>query len=77
MPFGRSSPNEAQARLGIEGHSFTWHFGDAKHDEDADRHNDLTLLGIRMLYFTWDEVSFRPGLVEAKIRRALDMSAIT
>ena len=68
---------EATARLGIEGHSFTWHFGDSKHDEDAERHNDLTLLGIRMLYFTWDEVNFRPGLVEAKIRRALDMSAIT
>lgn len=57
--------------LGMEGHSFTWHFGDDPHDSDADRHNDLVLAGIRMLYFTWDEVSFRPDEVEAKIRRAI------
>jgi len=60
--------------LGIEGHSFTWHFGDDPHNDDADRHNALTLLGFRMLYLTWDEVHFRPDDVEAKIRLALRTS---
>ena len=53
--------------LGIEGHSFTWHFGLSPHDSDAERHNDLTLAGIRMLYITWDQVSFRPEEVRATI----------
>ena len=57
--------------LGIEGHSFTWHFGDDPHNKNARRHNDLTLMGFRMLYLTWDEVSFRSGEVEAKVRLAL------
>jgi len=62
--------------LGIEGHSFTWHFGARPHGSNAKRHNDLTLAGIRMPYFTWDEVSFRPDEVEAKVRRAIDQRSL-
>jgi hypothetical protein len=57
--------------LGIEGHSFTWHFGKSPHDRDAERHNDLTLAGIRMLYITWDHACFKPDEVRATILEAI------
>jgi hypothetical protein len=57
--------------LGIEGHSFTWHFGKHPHDHDAERHNNLTLAGIRMLYITWDEATFKREEVRAMVCRAI------
>jgi hypothetical protein len=67
----------ARSVLGIEGHSFRWHFGDSAHDKDAERHNDLTLEGIRMLYVTWDQAMFRPNDVEAKVRRAIAQPSLS
>jgi len=58
-------------RLGIEGLGLRWHFGDDRWNRDLARHDRLTLLGIRMLYYTWDQVTFEPERVEHEVRTAL------
>jgi hypothetical protein len=56
---------------GIEGHSFTHHFGKDTHNRTAKRHNNLTLSGIRMLYVTWDEASFKEDEVKESVQVAI------
>ncbi len=55
--------------LAIECHSFRWHMG--KHNADARRDRHVRAVGIELLYFTWDDVCFRPHEVEAEVRAAL------
>jgi very-short-patch-repair endonuclease len=42
---------------------------------DAQRHTEMTVRGLRVLTFTYDDVRDRPGWVLAQLRRALLMSA--
>lgn len=58
-------------RLVIEGHSRKWHLGDEAAFRDANRHNDLTALGYRVLYVTWADVVDRPAATLMRIERAL------
>lgn len=58
------------ARLGIECHSQKWH-GPERSAGDIRRDREISALGIELLYFDWDEVSFDPGGVEAEIRSAI------
>lgn len=58
-----------QASLAIECHSFRWHMG--RHNADAKRDRRIRLLGIEILYFTWDDVCFRADEVTEEIRAAV------
>lgn len=61
-------------RLGIECHSSQFHFGKEAAIADQARHRDLILAGWTILYYTWDDVVFRPEEVEAEIRLFLASS---
>lgn len=58
------------ARLGIECHSRRWH-GPERSASDIRRDRDIAALGIELLYFSWEEVSFDPRGVEAEVRAAI------
>ncbi len=62
-----------EVRLAVECHSQRWH-GPSRLNSDMARHRKLTLDGWTILYFTWDDVVFRPQEVEAEIRTALASS---
>jgi very-short-patch-repair endonuclease len=57
------------ARLGIECHSFRWHMG--RHVEDMRRDRKIRSIGIELLYFSWDDVSFHADDVQREIQAAL------
>ena len=59
----------APARLGIECQGFKWHIG--RFNSDARRNRHIQSLGIELLHFTWDDVSFRGREVEKEIRAAI------
>lgn len=59
------------AWLGIECHSIKWHMGEERFKQDLARDRRLKLLGWTILYFSWDDVVFAPGQVEAEVRAAL------
>ena len=61
-----------EARLAVEAQSVRWHLGDAWLKKEWKQHNDLSLSGITVLYYSWDDVHFRPEEVEAEIRQMLD-----
>ena len=58
-------------RLAIECQSYRWHFGRRKWHHDLERSNELTRLGWRILYFTWDQLRVEPGSVIDRIRSEL------
>jgi very-short-patch-repair endonuclease len=60
-------------KLAIECHSRHWH-GTERLDPDMARHRDLTLMGWTILYFSWDDIVFRPDEVARDIRAALASS---
>jgi very-short-patch-repair endonuclease len=62
---------QADRCLGIEGRGVKWHLGNEWIKRDMERHNALTLSGITMLYFSWDDVTLRAVEVEAEIREIL------
>lgn len=67
-------PNE---KLGIEAQSLRWHFGEERWKKDLARDRHLSLQGWTILYFTWDDVCFRPQEVEAEIRAGLQMLTVS
>lgn len=62
-----------EVRLAVECHSQRWH-GPSRLNSDMARHRKLTLNGWTILYYTWDDITFRPHEVEAEIRAALASS---
>jgi very-short-patch-repair endonuclease len=58
-------------KLGIECQSYRWHFGRRKWHHDLARSNELTRLGWRILYFTWDQIENEPDAVIERIRGEL------
>lgn len=62
------------ARVGVEVGGREFHSGPAAEQRDARRHNELTLLGWRLLYFTWDDVEHRLDYVIDSIERELRQS---
>lgn len=58
-------------KLGIEGHSLGWHFGEERWKKDLRRDRRLSVLGWTVLYFVWDDVMLAPRLVEAEVNEAL------
>jgi very-short-patch-repair endonuclease/flavin-binding protein dodecin len=58
-------------RLAIECQSYRWHFGRRKWHHDLERSNELTRLGWRVLYFTWDQLRIEPDSVLDRIRSEL------
>jgi hypothetical protein len=63
-------------RLVVEADSYAWHRSPAALNADRERDVALTLAGYRVLRFTWEHVTQRPGYVVAAILGALgaDMS---
>lgn len=59
------------ARLAVEVGGRGSHSGPAAEQRDSKRHNELTSLGWRVLYFTWDDVEHRIEYVVACIEREL------
>lgn len=59
------------ALLGIEVGGRRFHSGPAAAQRDSRRHNELTALGWRILYFTWDDVQHRMDYVIDCIEREL------
>ena len=59
------------ARVGVEVGGREFHSGLAAEQRDSTRHNELTLLGWRLLYFTWDDVERRLDYVVNSIEREL------
>lgn len=59
------------ARLAVEVGGRGSHSGPAAEQRDSKRHNELTILGWRVLYFTWDDVEHRIEYVVACIEREL------
>ncbi|MFP5352548.1 MAG: endonuclease domain-containing protein [Actinomycetota bacterium] len=57
--------------LGIEVGGRDAHSGPAAEQRDSRRHNELTQLGWRILYFTWDDVDHRIDYVIACIEEEL------
>lgn len=47
------------ASLGVEVGGREFHSGPAAEQRDSKRHNELTILGWRVLYFTWDDIEHR------------------
>lgn len=58
-------------RLAIECQSYRWHFGRRRWHHDLERSNELTRLGWRVLYFTWDQLRMEPDSVLDRIRSEL------
>lgn len=63
------------ALLGIEVGGRQFHTGPAAEQRDSMRHNELTRLGWRILYFSWDDIEHRVDYVvdciEQELRRSL------
>ena len=59
------------ARLGVEVGGREFHSGPAAEQRDSLRHNQLTALGWRLLYFTWHDVEQRIDYVIDSIRAEL------
>lgn len=59
------------ALVGIEVGGRRFHAGPAAEQRDATRHNELTSLGWRLLYFTWDDIERRVDYVIECIRHEL------
>ena len=59
------------AKLAVEVGGREAHSGPAAEQRDSKRHNELTALGWRVLYFTWDDVEFRMDYVVACIMNEL------
>ena len=57
--------------LAIEAHSRKWHLADEVAFRDASRHNDLTALGLRVLYVTHADVVERPEATLLRVEKAL------
>lgn len=62
-----------QWRLGLEAHSYRWHFGLDQWRRDLARDNKLKLLGWTVLHYTWDDVHFDREQVLADLLQALDV----
>jgi very-short-patch-repair endonuclease len=58
-------------RLAIECQSYRWHFGRRKWHYHLERSNELTRLGWRVLYFTWDQLRVEPDSLIDCIRSEL------
>lgn len=59
------------ALLGVEVGGRRFHAGPAAEQRDARRHNELTALGWRLLYFTWNDIESRIDYVVECIRKEL------
>lgn len=59
------------AMLGVEVGGREFHSGPAAEQRDSKRHNELTVLGWRVLYFTWDDIEHRIEYVVACIEKEL------
>ena len=59
------------ARVGVEVGGRRFHSGPAAEQRDSIRHNELTALGWRLLYFTWDDVDRRLDHIIESIEREL------
>lgn len=58
-------------KIGIEAQSIRWHLGTEKVKADMARHRSLVLDGWLMLYYSWDDATFRRAEVEEEIRSAI------
>ena len=59
-----------QRRLALEAESFTWHGRRDQLTRDCRKYNDLVLLGLTLLRFSWEQVFLRPEEVCATLERA-------
>jgi very-short-patch-repair endonuclease len=62
-----------ETQVAVEGKGVRWHLGNKQLDEDSDRHNDLSLVGLTLLYYTWDDVHFREQEVEDEVTEMLHL----
>lgn len=69
--IGRPDFVYPQWKVVIEGHSKRWHWGEHASSRDAQRHNELTAMGHRILYVTWADVTEFPVATLMRIERAL------
>jgi very-short-patch-repair endonuclease len=58
--------------LGIEVGGRGFHTGPVAERSDSERHNELTAMGWRVLYFSWDDVTRRGSYVLQTVRRELE-----
>lgn len=58
-------------RLAVEAQGIRWHLGDEWLKKEWERHNNLSLAGITVLYYTWDDVHFRADDVLNEIKEML------
>jgi len=57
--------------LVVEADSYAWHRSPQPLNADRERDVELTLAGLRVLRFTYEQVMHRPHYVIAALRRAL------
>ena len=62
-------------KLGLEAHSVKWHLGVEKAKKDLGRDRWLTRSGWTLLYYSWDDLRFRPPEVRAEIIEVRDALA--
>jgi very-short-patch-repair endonuclease len=58
-------------RLVVEADSYGWHSSPSALNDDRERDVELTLAGYRVLRFTWEQATERPGYVARAILSAL------
>jgi very-short-patch-repair endonuclease len=61
-------------RLVVEADSYRWHRSPSALNVDRERDVELTLAGYRVLRFTWEQVTQRPGYVVRALLAALGAS---
>lgn len=64
-------PNQ---RVIIEADGYRYHSSRRAWQHDAHRHTELSLLGWRVLRFTWEDLKLRPGWVRARVAAALSVA---
>jgi very-short-patch-repair endonuclease len=62
-----------QQRVVAEFDSYEFHTDVRAFRQDREKSNDLQLMGLKVLRFTWDELTNRPAALEARLRQALGL----
>lgn len=57
-------------KLALEAESFTWHGHRDQLTRDCRKYNDLVLVGLTLLRFSWEQVFLRPAEVRDTLERA-------
>lgn len=64
-----------ERKVGIEALGYAYHSDRRDWERDQERHNELTMLGWRIVYVTYARLKNRPELVIEEIEQTLALSA--